>query len=229
MVVCALLVNLADSSSVLWNRNYFLRFWFRFRLLTSYGSGSNFCQVTVPVPAPCLDHKKHSFQTNFGKNLACLHTKFFYKEKIYNSHQIYCKMGMKKMLNEVNQIHNFLPTVSVRTFVIPFYYDSGTVIKYGSGSDFLTGSGSPRQKVTVPTVPVPVAQHCSLNRCRDLALHSSQQHKNVHFCLHCSARFRTKRNLTTHLKVVHNDLEGILRYYHVFYLSVLLIRDPVPF
>jgi hypothetical protein len=56
-----------------------------------------------------------------------------------------------------------------------------------------------------------------LIRCRDLALHSSQQHKNVHFCLHCSARFRTKRNLTTHLKVVHNDLEGILRYHHVFY------------
>jgi hypothetical protein len=42
---------------------------------------------------------------------------------------------------------------------------SGTVINYGSGSDFLTsygsgsGSGSTRQKVTVPTVPVPVPQH----------------------------------------------------------------------
>ena len=39
---------------------------------------------------------------------------------------------------------------------------SGTVINYGSGSDFLTsygsgyGSGSTSQKVTVPTVPVPV-------------------------------------------------------------------------
>ncbi len=36
---------------------------------------------------------------------------------------------------------------------------SGTVINYGSGSDFLTsfgsGSGSTSQKVTVPTVPVP--------------------------------------------------------------------------
>ena len=38
----------------------------------------------------------------------------------------------------------------------------GTVINYGSGSDFLTsygsssGSGSTCQKVTVPTVPVPV-------------------------------------------------------------------------
>ncbi len=38
---------------------------------------------------------------------------------------------------------------------------SGTVIYYGSGSDFLTsyGSGSTSQKVTVPTVPVPVPQH----------------------------------------------------------------------
>jgi hypothetical protein len=39
---------------------------------------------------------------------------------------------------------------------------SGTVINYGSGSDFLTsyGSFSTSQKVTVPTVPVPVPQHC---------------------------------------------------------------------
>ncbi len=29
-------------------------------------------------------------------------------------------MRMKTMLNEGNQIHNFIPTVSVRTFVIPF-------------------------------------------------------------------------------------------------------------
>jgi hypothetical protein len=40
------------------------------------------------------------------------------------------------------------------------------VINYGSGSDFLTsyGSGSKRQKVTVPTVTVPVPQHCFRNR-----------------------------------------------------------------
>ncbi len=39
--------------------------------------------------------------------------------------------------------------MSVRTFVVPFYY--------GSGSDFLAcyGSGSASQKGTVPTVPVP--------------------------------------------------------------------------
>jgi hypothetical protein len=53
------------------------------------------------------------------------------------------------MLNEGNQIHNFMSCS-------------------GSGSDFLTsygsgyGSGSTSQKVTVPTVPVPVPvpQHC---------------------------------------------------------------------
>ncbi len=59
------------------------------------------------------------------------------------------------ILDEGNQIHNFISSPS-----------SGTVINYGSvsGSDFLTGygsssgSGSTSQKVTVPTVPVPVPQ-----------------------------------------------------------------------
>jgi hypothetical protein len=58
---------------------------------------------------------------------------------------------MKKILNEGNQIHNYISSSG-----------SGTVIKYGSGSDFLTsyGSGSTSQKVAVPTVPVPVPQRC---------------------------------------------------------------------
>jgi hypothetical protein len=58
---------------------------------------------------------------------------------------------MKKMFNEGNQLHNVMSSSG-----------SGTVINYGSGSDFLTsyGSGSTGQKVTVPTVPVPVPQHC---------------------------------------------------------------------
>ena len=61
---------------------------------------------------------------------------------------------MKKMFNEGNHIHNFMSSSG-----------SGTVINYGSDSDFLTsyGSGSTSQKVTVPTVPVPVPQHC-INR-----------------------------------------------------------------
>jgi hypothetical protein len=61
---------------------------------------------------------------------------------------------MKKMFNEGNQIHNFMSSSG-----------SGTVINYGSGSDFLKsygsgyGSGSTSKKKTVPTVPVPVPQH----------------------------------------------------------------------
>jgi hypothetical protein len=69
---------------------------------------------------------------------------------------------MKNIFNVGNQIHNFMSSSG-----------SGTVINYGSGSDFLTsygsgyGSGSTSQKVTVPTVPVPVPvpvpQHCVNN------------------------------------------------------------------
>jgi hypothetical protein len=64
--------------------------------------------------------------------------------------------------NEGNQIHNFISSSR-----------SGTIINYGSGSssDFLTsyssGSGSTSQKVTVPTVPVPVPQHCFLPMIND--------------------------------------------------------------
>ncbi len=51
------------------------------------------------------------------------------------------------MLNEGNQIHNFISSSG-----------SGTVINYGSDSDFLTsydsGAGSNSQKVTVPAVPI---------------------------------------------------------------------------
>ena len=52
---------------------------------------------------------------------------------------------MKKILNEGNQIHNFMSSSG-----------SGTVNNYGSGSDFLTsfgsgyGSGSTSQKVMIP-------------------------------------------------------------------------------
>ncbi len=50
------------------------------------------------------------------------------------------------MLNEGNQTHSLISSSS-----------SGTLINYGSGSDFLasygSGSGSASQKVTVLTVP----------------------------------------------------------------------------
>ncbi len=52
---------------------------------------------------------------------------------------------MKKMLNEGNQMHNFISSSG-----------SGTVINYSYGS------GSTSQKVTVPTVPVPQRWLCSI-------------------------------------------------------------------
>ncbi len=63
--------------------------------------------------------------------MAFLHRKLFYKEKVSKFKQIYCKMLMKKMLNEGNQIPNFISSSG-----------SGTVINYDSGSDFLTSYGS---------------------------------------------------------------------------------------
>ena len=123
---------------MLWNRNYFLRFRFRFRLLKSYGSGSGtdfwksygsgsyFWKVTVPVPvpAPYLYHKKQIFLKKF---VSFLLSKMFYKEKDFKYQQISSKMWKKKFLNEGYQIHNFISGSG-----------SGTVINYGSGSDFFT-------------------------------------------------------------------------------------------
>ncbi len=95
----------------------------------------------VPVPVPTFEKLRFRFRfqlhiytkkSKFFLNLfPLLHSKLFYKEKDYKYHQIHCKMRKKKMLNEGNQIHNFTSISG-----------SGTVIKYGSGSDFLTSSGS---------------------------------------------------------------------------------------
>ncbi len=88
-------------------------------------------------------------------------------------------MWVKKIFNEGNQIHNFMSS-----------YGSGTVINYGSGSgsDFLPsygcGSGSTSQKVTVPTVPVPVPQHWSEAWIRIHLSSSKNSKKNLDFyCL----------------------------------------------
>ncbi len=129
-----------------------------------------FEKVMVPVPTfekymvPVPTFEKLRFQFRFQLHIYTIkskfctkfvsfsHSKLFYKEKDYKYQQIYCKIWKKKMLNEGNQIHNFISSSG-----------SGTVINYGSGSDFLTnygsGSSSTRQKVTVPTVLVPVQQH----------------------------------------------------------------------
>jgi hypothetical protein len=62
----------------------------------------------------------------------------------------------EKILNEGNQIHNYISSSGSGT-VINYGSGSDFLASYGSGSDFLAsyGSGSTRQKVTVPTVPVP--------------------------------------------------------------------------
>jgi hypothetical protein len=62
----------------------FERLWFRFLLLKIYSSGSG--------SAPKVDHKKQIFQKIFGKNIAFLLSKLFYKEKVYKFQQIYCKV-----------------------------------------------------------------------------------------------------------------------------------------
>ncbi len=91
---------------------------------------------------------------------------------------------MKKIFNEGNQIHNFMSSSG-----------SGTVINYGSGSgsDFLTsygsgyGSCSSSQKVTVPTVPVPVPQHClNPNRTFSKLSHQNCSFLFLPFLLDCS-------------------------------------------
>ncbi len=145
--------------AVLWNRYYFLRF--RFRLLKSYGSGSDFWKsygsgsyfrkVPVPVPAPYLDHKKQIFTKKLLEFFLPFYiVSCFRRKKFKNFNKFFVKCQWNFFLNKDNQIHNFISSSG-----------SGTVINYGSGSDFLTnyGSGSTSQKVTVPTVSVPVPQH----------------------------------------------------------------------
>ncbi len=102
-----------------------------------YASGSDFWQVPVPVPYP--DHKKQ-FLKKIWKNPA--YPCFTRKKLKVSSNFIVKSMWIKKMCNEEIKFY----TVSVRTFVIPF--------NYGSGSDkvrnYITVPVPLRQKVTVP-------------------------------------------------------------------------------
>ncbi len=89
----------SNFSAVLWNRNYFLRF--RFRLLKSYGSGSDFWKsygsgsyfwkvtVPVPVPVPYLYHKK---QICFLFHIVSCFT----RKKIININKFIVKCERKK-------------------------------------------------------------------------------------------------------------------------------------
>ncbi len=75
--------------------------------------------------------------------------------QLQHNSSLYCMFSDNRKSLQRDSINTILYCVFVRTFVVSFCYGSG------SGSNFLTsyGSGSTRQKVTVPTVPVPVPQH----------------------------------------------------------------------
>jgi hypothetical protein len=79
LLLCRLRVEGLVLLAVLWFR-------FRFQFVKSYGSGSDFRQVTVPVPVPYFDPKKQFFKKKLGKNLAFLHSKLFYKDEIDKFH-----------------------------------------------------------------------------------------------------------------------------------------------
>jgi hypothetical protein len=120
-----------------------------------YGSGSDLRKVMVPVPVPVPTYEKLWFRFRFQliflksygsgsssksrplkANFSKIILEFFCLFYIVSCftrkkcQQNYCKMWMKKILNEGYEIHNFISS---------------------SGSDFLTsyGSGSASQKVTV--------------------------------------------------------------------------------
>jgi hypothetical protein len=114
-----------------------------------------FEKVMVPVPT----FEKLRFWFRFQLHIYTIKSKFFFKipfyivscftrKKIININKFIVKCERKKCLMKVIK------------YIILSSSGSGTVIINGSGSDFLTsyGSGSTRQKVTVPTVPVPVPQ-----------------------------------------------------------------------
>ncbi len=156
-----------EKKTVLWNRNDILRF--RFLLLKSYGSGSDFWKsyvsgsgsyfwkVTVPVPvpvlAPYLDHKKLIFQEKFWNFFAFLPSKLFYKEKVFMYFDKFIvKCEWKNLLMKV------IKYIMLYLVPVPEPYGSDFLTSYGSYS------GSSSQKVTVPTVPVPVPQLWKKNR-----------------------------------------------------------------
>jgi hypothetical protein len=87
------------------------KLWFRFRLLNSYGPGSDFRQVTVPIPVPV--------------------------PKIYKFHQIFFLNVNEKKFNEGNQIHNFISSSGSGT-VINYGFGSDFLTSYGSASQKVT-------------------------------------------------------------------------------------------
>jgi hypothetical protein len=99
-----------------------------------------FKKVMVPVPVPTFEKLRFLFRFRFQLYIYTIKSKFFLKnlflfyivscftrKKIININKFIVKCERRKMLNEGNQIHNFISSSG-----------SGTVINYGSGSGSTT-------------------------------------------------------------------------------------------
>ncbi len=130
------------------------------------------------------------------------------------------------MLNEGNQIHNFISSSGY-----------GTVINYGSSSDFFTsygsGSGSTSKKVTDPTVPVP--QRClfqtghslfrqvSLIFARSVSFQTGQSHfRQVSLISDRSVSFQTGQSHFQQVRLI-SDRSVLFQTGHSHFRQVSLI------
>jgi len=71
-------MNFFSHKAVLQNINYFLRFWFWFRLLKSYSSGSDsdYWKVMVPIPIAVPTIEKSQFRLGFWLSIQVIKSSF---------------------------------------------------------------------------------------------------------------------------------------------------------
>jgi hypothetical protein len=83
-----------------------------------YDSGSDFWKVTVPVPVPYLDHKKHNFPKNIWKKISPFYIPSFLQgKKLINFIKFIVKCQWKNVKWRKLQIF----PVFVTAFVKPFF------------------------------------------------------------------------------------------------------------
>jgi len=113
---------------------------------------------------------------NYGSGHYLNHEKQFQKKVQNLTFLMLTKAGLlpKNLSSHLKSKTQFY-TVSVRTFVIPFYYGSGTMINYGSGSGRI-GLRFGQDRITVLAKskgsygPVPVPQHWAQDSHREYML-----------------------------------------------------------